>query len=122
MANYRITEGSNNRIVSDFMYNDLAYKLVLEMRKVNPECDYKVTFVPDSVQKEEKRRLEISGSTLPLKSVKEEVLEGACTSHWLKTAYSSAIDRDCLDAYYDAKILVAMLEDNLPDRIKALNQ
>ena len=39
-------------------------------------------------------------------------------SSWLKEALQTALTRDPLDAYYDAKLLAAILKDRLLDNLK----
>ena len=39
----------------------------------------------------------------------QSILADPCASYWLKDALRTAADRDCLDALYDAKLLVSVL-------------
>lgn len=39
----------------------------------------------------------------------EDVLTSPCASYWLKNALKSALQRDEVDAYYDAKLLAELL-------------
>lgn len=39
----------------------------------------------------------------------EEVLSGFSSSHWLKQALQSALNRDCVDAAHDAELLSKIL-------------
>lgn len=40
-----------------------------------------------------------------------EILEDPAGSYWLKDALRSALNRDCLDAAYDAELLAKLLMD-----------
>lgn len=40
----------------------------------------------------------------------ETVLSDPGSSFWLKESLQSALERDCVDAYYDAKMLASLLE------------
>ena len=44
----------------------------------------------------------------------EDVLTSPCASYWLKNALKSALQRDEVDAYYDAKLLAELLDVNIP--------
>ncbi len=46
-------------------------------------------------------------ATLPKVS---DILTDPCASYWLKDALKTAMRRDCVDAYYDAKLLSDMLK------------
>jgi hypothetical protein len=43
----------------------------------------------------------------------EQVYNSASASYWLKDALRQALNRDCVDAYYDAKQLADMLKDRM---------
>lgn len=41
-----------------------------------------------------------------------------CTSRWLHEAYQTASERDCVDAYYDAVALTALLKERMDLALK----
>ena len=45
----------------------------------------------------------------------DEILASPSTSHWLKDALKSALNRDCVDAASDAELLAFVLSERAQD-------
>ena len=43
----------------------------------------------------------------------DQVMDSPDTSYWLKDALRQALNRDCVNAYYDAKLLTEMLKEHM---------
>lgn len=43
----------------------------------------------------------------------DQVLASPTTSYWLKNALNAALQRDAVDAYYDAKLLAELLKQEI---------
>ena len=50
-----------------------------------------------------------SAAPIHIQSYIDLILSSKDTSGWLKAALQSALDRDCIDAYHDAKLLLEVL-------------